>query len=157
MLFPQAFSLKKPHPYILGGATICSSVCCTLLLLSSLLLRIPSSIHKNSHWNPHTHQLLCSILHCWTTCLDSDSNLLGHLIFLFGLGAASAFIVATFFSTFVSSCFSHFACSWHFFSLALTCPQIQDVLLQIIFLITQHYSHISSYTRHSYLHPQFKM
>ena len=39
----------------------------------------------------------------------------------------------------------------------MTHPQIQDVLSQIIFLITQRYSHISSYTRCSYLHPQFKM
>ena len=39
----------------------------------------------------------------------------------------------------------------------LTRPQIQDVLSQIIFTKTQRYSHISSYTRLRYLHPQFKM
>ena len=39
----------------------------------------------------------------------------------------------------------------------LTHPQIQDVLSQIIFIITQHYSHISSYICCSYLHPHFKM
>ena len=59
---------KNPHLYILGGTTICSRVCCTLLLLSSLLLRTPSSICNSSHWSPHTFQLLYSILHCWSTC-----------------------------------------------------------------------------------------
>ena len=43
------------------------------------------------------------------------------------------------------------------YSKNMTRPQVQDVLSQIIFTMTQRYSHISSYTRRSYLHPQFKM
>ena len=44
----------------------------------------------------------------------------------------------------------------HHLAMKVTHPQIQDVLSQIIFTMTQHYSHISSYMCHSYLHPQIQ-
>ena len=125
------FSQKNPHLYIWGGTTACSTLYRTPLLSFSLHLGTPSSIHNRSHWNPHICHLLCSFLHCWSihSCLHltiltqtPDSNLLGHLIFLFGRGTSSTFIATTLaFSTFLSSHFSHFACCWHFFSSVLAC------------------------------------
>ena len=39
----------------------------------------------------------------------------------------------------------------------MTRPQFQDALSQLIFTLTQHCSHNSSYTHRGSLHPQFKM